>query len=279
MEDCGTTRYAEPIVSTASTIPLPPSLDAYGPRVLVVGGASAVGAAFAARLARAGRAVVLVDSDGDGLAEVGARLRKEGGDVQDVVLSPGRRDFGVALRDALGERRRDLFLTVFVPEAPVMGPFLSMRENERAWVPEFACRGVVELVSALAGRLARKGQGGFILLTADPDLRAQASPALQAGAEAFVRQFGEVLHDELKPHGISVLVVAPPHGDALRLPELVDGAFAALARGEAVWAQGFWTRLWLRLSAWFRRRNRRVDAPLRAVTFDDVTDFGPRGGI
>ncbi len=266
-------------MSTPSTSPLPPALDAYGPRVLIVGGASAVGAAFAARLAAAGRAVVLVDSDGDGLAEVGAKLRKDGGDVQEVVLSPGRRDFGIALRDALGERRRDLFLTVFVPEAPVSGPFLSMRESERPWVPDFACRGLVELVSALAGRLARKGRGGFILLTADPDLRAQASPALQAGAEAFVRQFGEVLHEELKPHGISVLVVSPPHGDALRLYALVDGALAALARGEAVWAQSYWTRLWMRLAAWFRRRNRRVDGPARAVTFDDVTDFGPRGGL
>jgi short-subunit dehydrogenase len=68
---------------------------------------------------------------------------------------------------------------------------------------------MTELTRAFAADMVPR-RSGYILLVASL-LGFQAVPgyAAYAASKAYVLNFGEALHEELKPHGVSVTVLAP----------------------------------------------------------------------
>ena len=68
---------------------------------------------------------------------------------------------------------------------------------------------VMRLSHTFAGRLAARGNGGILLFGSIVGWQGVPGQANYAASKAYVQSLAEGLHDELGPHGIHVLAVAP----------------------------------------------------------------------
>ena len=68
---------------------------------------------------------------------------------------------------------------------------------------------VTRLAHTFAGRLTRRGSGGLILFGSIVGWQGVPGQANHAASKAYVQSLAEALHDELRPHGVDVLAVAP----------------------------------------------------------------------
>ncbi len=68
---------------------------------------------------------------------------------------------------------------------------------------------VTSLSHTFAGRLAARGKGGIVLFGSIVGWQGVPGQANYAASKAYVQSLAEGLHDELGPHGVDVLAVAP----------------------------------------------------------------------
>jgi short-subunit dehydrogenase len=180
-------------------------VDVHGSRALVTGGSSGIGAAIARELAAKGCNLVLAARRRDALAEVAATCR---GVTVDVV--PG--DLGIPggaaklweIASAAGE------VDILVNNAG-FGTFREFASTD--WVRdaellEVNVASLVELCKRFV--VSRIGKRGYILNVASiAAYQSVPNMALYAASKAFVRNFTEALHNELRGTSLSATCVCP----------------------------------------------------------------------
>jgi len=162
-----------------------------GKVALVTGGASGIGAACAAVLAREGATVVLTDLDEAGGAAVAAHIRKAGGQAaflpQDVT-EEARWEEVVAEVERLHGR-----LDVLVANAgiAVMGPVLEMPLAD--WRRQMAVNvdGVFLAVKHAVPAMRRRGGGSVIIMSSVAGIRGSAGLAGYSASKGAVRLFAK----------------------------------------------------------------------------------------
>jgi decaprenylphospho-beta-D-erythro-pentofuranosid-2-ulose 2-reductase len=230
--------------------------DAFGrgQRLLLLGGASDLGAAIATRLVADGcRTVVLAGRRPEAMAPVADRLRGGGATTVELLEWDA---LAVDTHGAAVDRAFELAggdLDVVVLAAGVLGSQEAFEADPASAAEAVAANygGPVSTLLHVTARLEAQGHGSVVVLSSVAGERVRASNFVYGSTKAGLDAFAQGLGDALVGTGVDVLVVRPgwvrtsmtegmdPAPFATTPEAVADAVAGALAKGrDVVWAPG-----------------------------------------
>jgi uncharacterized protein len=183
----------------------------YGPRALVAGGASGLGAEYCRQIAATGIDLLILDRDELQLDATADELRSapEPVDVVTAVVDLGQPPEHVLdlVRHAVGELEIGL-LVANAAWSPV-GRFLDVDLADLLAAIDINCRAPVVLIHELGARMAARGRGGIIVMSSLAAEAGAANVALYSATKAFDLVLAEGLWYELRDRGVDVIAIRP----------------------------------------------------------------------
>lgn len=180
----------------------------FGPWAAVTGASSGIGRAFAQQLADAGLNVVLVARRLPVLQDLGAELAgRYGVDYRTVAVDLS--DPGALTPIAEATSDIDVGLLVSNAGAALPGPFLDSDLQTQRAILRLNTAAHLGLTHHFGERLARRGRGGIVLVSALGAIHGVPYMANAAATKAYVASLGAGLHVELAKHGVHVTVLHP----------------------------------------------------------------------
>lgn len=180
----------------------------FGPTALITGASDGIGRAFAEALAAEGFDLVLVARRETVLHELALELSGRHAVVVEVIVADLSNPHGVA--EVLA-RTQALPIGLLVAAAGFgsIGAFVERDAATETNMVDLNCRSVVALTHGIASRMAAAGRGGIVLFGSLVGFQGVPGSATYAATKGFVQGFAEALMVEMRPHGITVLSVAP----------------------------------------------------------------------
>jgi uncharacterized protein len=180
----------------------------FGPWVLVTGASSGIGREFARQLAGSGLNVVLAARRRRLLQELQDELVKEYGVQARVVETDLTRD---GFLDAIKEATDDLEVGLLVSSAgaPLTGAFLDTDVERVIRHVRLDVIAQVELTHHFAARMAARGHGGVLLVSAMGVDHGTPLMAANFAGKSYVLILGEGLHGEFGQLGVNTTVLLP----------------------------------------------------------------------
>ncbi len=170
---------------------------------LVTGASSGIGEAFVRRLAASGTSVIVVARRRDRLDSLAAELR--GIEALDADLATREGVDRVVHRLAVG----DVDLLVNNAGFGNDGPFHELdavaAENEIA----VNIVALARLTHAAAAPMVAKHHGGILNVSSIASFQAAPGFGSYAATKAFVTNFSETIHEDLRSHGVKVTALCP----------------------------------------------------------------------
>ncbi len=186
-------------------MPETPFSQKYGPWALVTGAAMGIGAAFARKLAGLGLDLLLVDAQRAALTETADNIALDFAvQVKPVTVDLSRPDFMSVIAPAL----QGLEIGLLVNNAGIscIGEFLDVPLEEHLKVLDVNARASLVLTHAVAPQMVGRGKGGIIFVSSLSAAHGAALVGTYAGTKGLLWAFGQSLWDELRFHGVDVLV-------------------------------------------------------------------------
>jgi uncharacterized protein len=180
----------------------------YGPWAVVTGALSGIGHALAENLASAGFDLVLVARRRVELDRLAALLAARHGTLTRVVAVDLSTTCGLR---TVHEQTSDLDVGLLVANAGygTAGPLHRADPVVEGNLLAVNCLAVLDLSHHFAQRFVHRGGGGIVLLSSIVALQGVPGAANYAASKAYVHTLGEGLQQELRPHGVDVLIAAP----------------------------------------------------------------------
>ena len=177
---------------------------------VITGGASGIGLATAEALAREGAQLVLADIERGALDAAVARIRALGAKAEGVVCDVSDRKSVDALADAAFASMGRVHIVFLNAGVAVSGPVVDMTHEDWRWVIDVDLWGVIHGVESFVRRMVEQREGGHIAATASfagmvPNIGLGPYCVAKYGVVALM----EVLHRELREHGIGASVLCP----------------------------------------------------------------------
>jgi NAD(P)-dependent dehydrogenase (short-subunit alcohol dehydrogenase family) len=177
---------------------------------VITGGASGIGFATAEAMAREGVRLVLADIERSALDTAVAKLRAQGAQAEGVLCDVSDRKSVQALADAAFEKMGAVHIAFLNAGVAVSGPVVEMTHEDWRWVIDVDLWGVIHGVESFAQRIVAQGEGGHIAATASfagmvPNIGLGPYCVAKYGVVALM----EVLHRELRMHGVGASVLCP----------------------------------------------------------------------
>jgi uncharacterized protein len=230
----------------------------FGAWALVAGASEGLGAAFARALAARGLNLLLAARRSEPLQQLAAELEV----TQRVEVRPLALDLAdeaSVLRLAAAGNEVDAGLLVCNAAFAPVGPFVDVPLADHLRVIAVNCRAPVVLSHVIGAAMARRGRGGIILMSSLAGFQGAPHIAHYAATRAYDLVLGEGLWEELRHHGVEVLVccagatrtpgyeahpaprrlLAPP---VLEPEAVVEHALGALGSGPST-IPGRWNRV------------------------------------
>ncbi len=180
-------------------------LRRFGPWAVVAGASEGLGAAFAQALAARGLNLILAARRPGPLRQLAAGLEADHGiQVRPVALDLADHDAPRRLAAAADDLETGLFVSnaAFAP----LGSFLDVPLADHLQAIAVNCRAPAALCHALGAPMARRGRGGIILMSSLAGFQGSPGIAHYAATRAYNIVLGEGLWEELRHHGVDVLV-------------------------------------------------------------------------
>jgi short-subunit dehydrogenase len=179
----------------------------FGPWALVTGASSGIGKEFTRQIAASGINVVLVARRDALLAELGRAISQEFGvQYRALAMDVSEEGFIAGLADAT----HDIDIGLVVSNAGTANPgeFLKLDRQLLQATLRLNTMAHLDITHHFGAKLAKRGQGGLILVGAMGAENGIPCIANDGGAKAYVHSLGEALHYEFKPLGVYVTVLA-----------------------------------------------------------------------
>jgi uncharacterized protein len=180
----------------------------FGPWAVVTGASSGLGREFADQLAAAGVNVVLVARRLTTLQDLGAALARRHG-VDHRAVGVDLSDPGMLTPIAEATADLDVGLLVSNAGAALPGPFLGSDLQAQRAILRLNTAAHLGLSHHFGERLARRGRGGILLVSALGAIHGVPYLAHTAATKAYVTSLGAGLHIELAKLGVHVTVLHP----------------------------------------------------------------------
>ena len=194
------------------------SADRFGPWAVVTGASSGIGREFAHQLADSGINVVLVARRLAVLQELGEGLSRRYG-VDHRAVGVDLSDPGMLTPIAQATNDIDVGLLVSNAGAALPGAFLDSDLQAQRAILRLNTAAHLGLAHHFGERLARRGRGGILLVSALGAVHGVPYMAHTAATKAYISSLGAGLHGELAKRGVHVTVL---HPGPTRTPALDD---------------------------------------------------------
>jgi len=182
----------------------------FGPWALVTGASSGIGREFARQIAASGINVVLVARREAMLRDAGAELSEHYGVAHRIVVADLSEE-GFLSKLPAATDGLEIGLVVSNAGTAYPGEFLKLDRNELVRLLKLNSLAHMEIAHHFGPDLVRRGCGGIVLCGAMGATQGVPFMANESGAKSYVQSFGEALHVELAPLGVSVsvLIIGP----------------------------------------------------------------------
>ncbi|HEY2831570.1 MAG TPA: SDR family NAD(P)-dependent oxidoreductase [Sporichthyaceae bacterium] len=188
------------------TLPAPSN----GSAALVTGASSGIGEALARGLAQRGHRVVVVARRRERLEKLAAELREKSGVRADVLVcdlaDAADRDRMLRELEALDV---DVEVLALCAGFGMVGPYLDNDPDRILQMVRTNVESTMTLARALTPAMVARRRGAVLFVSSMAGDQPMPSFAPYAATKAAVSSLGEALHCELKPHGVTVSVLAP----------------------------------------------------------------------
>ncbi len=181
----------------------------FGPWALVTGASSGIGAEFARQLAASGLNLVLVARRLTLLEELGHQLAERYGVAYRAIAADLSEESAVEERIATATQDIDIGLLVSNAGAGNPSEFLSASLDDLHAIVRLNIMAHLNLVHYFAQKLAERGRGGVVLVSALGAAGGLPFMANDGATKAYVLSLGEALHIEFEKLGIHTTVVLP----------------------------------------------------------------------
>jgi short-subunit dehydrogenase len=176
---------------------------------LVTGASSGIGAELARVFAQRGYALVLTARRRDRLETLAAELRGRGAHVEVIASDLGDPGAPSRLIDELDALGIGLHTLVNNAGFGLRGKFATLPYERQIAMVELNVTTVTKLCGLVLPRLiARKG-GGILNVASTAAFQAGPNMAVYYASKAYVLSLSEALHEEAKPHGVTVTALCP----------------------------------------------------------------------
>jgi short-subunit dehydrogenase len=179
--------------------------ERFGPWAVVAGASEGLGAAFARALATRGLKLLLAARRSEPLHQLASELvAAHGVEVRPMALDLA--DDASVLRLAAAGNELGAGLLVYNAAFAPVGPFLDVSMADHLRVIAVNCRAPAVLSHVIGGEMARRGRGGIVLMSSLAGFQGSPQIAHYAATKAYNIVLGEGLWEELRHHGVAVLV-------------------------------------------------------------------------
>lgn len=177
---------------------------------LVTGASSGLGVDFAHELAADRHDLVLVARRKDRMRELAAELEARHAIRTRVIAAdlsvPGS---GAALKSKLDEEGIAVDVLINNAGFGIFGEFVDQHEERTLSMLQLNVVSLSELTRLFAADMVNRGHGQILLVASVVAYQATPNYAAYGATKAYVLSLGEALHEELKPHGVTVTVLSP----------------------------------------------------------------------
>ena len=181
-----------------------------GSIALVTGASSGIGREIARQLSDRGHDLVLAARRRDRLETLACELRGVGSRTVEVIAADVSEPSG---RAAIRDRIAALGLTVdvLVPCAGfgMGGPFIDEDPERVRLMIRTNFEAVVAMVGMFAPEMAARRRGAILIVSSIAGNQPMTYFSVYSATKAAITSFGETLHEELRPSGVSVSVLCP----------------------------------------------------------------------
>jgi short-subunit dehydrogenase len=180
--------------------------EQFGPWALVTGASSGLGLEFARQLARSGFKLVLAARRIDLLENLGKHLQREYGiDYRTLGIDLSEPDFIKTIEAATHDL--DIGLVISNAGTGKPGAFLNHSHDHLRRIMRLNAASHLDLTYHFGQRLAKRGKGGVLLISAMGATHGLPYMASDAASKSFVASLGAGLHLEFKKLGLNITSV------------------------------------------------------------------------
>ena len=177
---------------------------------LITGASSGFGVDFAHELAAQGDNLVLVARRVEPMQALGAELeRAHGVRVKIIGMDLARAGVGAELLSRLDAEGIVVDTLINNAGYGLFGEFVDQPLQRTLDMLQLNMLSLTELTHAFGGAMARRGSGRILLVASIGGYQATPTYAAYSASKSYVLLFGEALHEELRPRGVTVTVLSP----------------------------------------------------------------------
>jgi short-subunit dehydrogenase len=219
---------------------------------LITGASAGLGVDFARQLSARGHRLVLAARRKDRLES----LAKELGNARAVAIDLSRKDAATKLLADVEAADEQVDLLVNNAGFGLIGRFAELDAKRLRQMIDLNVGTLTDLCRAVAPQMIARKSGGILNVASTAAFQPGPKMAVYFATKAFVLSLTEALHEELKPHGVSVTCLCPgptrtEFGEvagfggngmfdrvAMESPEVVKAGLEGLDRNRAVVVPG-----------------------------------------
>jgi len=177
---------------------------------LVTGASSGLGVDFSHELASAGRNLVLVARREERMRELSLELEARHAIRTRIVAMdfsiPGA---GMELKRILDGEGIAVDILINNAGFGIFGEFIGQPLEKTLNMLQLNIASLTELTYLFASDMVRRRHGQILLVASVVAYQASPNYAAYGATKAYVLSLGEALHEEMKPHGVTVTVLSP----------------------------------------------------------------------
>jgi short-subunit dehydrogenase len=172
---------------------------------LITGASAGIGEEFARQLSKRGHRLVLAARRKDRLET----LARELGNARAVTSDLSKKDAAAKLIANLDEAGEQVDMLINNAGFGLIGRFAELDGKRERQMIDLNVGALTDLCRIVAPQMIQRESGAILNVASTAAFQPAPNMAVYFASKAYVLSFTEALHEELKPHGVSVTCLCP----------------------------------------------------------------------